>query len=275
MVDPIPCFRSGSVEEIARAIGDLYKGHQLTSLIADASLSNHDPGEGVTKWKRIATAIGAQQNSQQDGRPLIRLVMTAMEPDRLYGVREKALKCREQINTVLAISGFRVRDDGKVAKVSKATTLDEALQRAEQLRGHLQRRGSHAEVLKQCRPELLKSDYYEAVFESVKGLGDRLRKLGGRDQDGRALVQSLLRGKPPALRMNAGETQTERNEQEGTALFAEGLFAAFRNPAAHEPRLKWNLTEQDALDVLGTLSLIHRRLDQAQSFMAAEAKPSS
>jgi hypothetical protein len=39
---------------------------------------------------------------------------------------------------------------------------------------------------------------------------------------------------------------------------AEGVFAAFRNPAAHEPRLVWEVSEQDALDVVGTLSMIHR-----------------
>lgn len=36
-----------------------------------------------------------------------------------------------------------------------------------------------------------------------------------------------------------------------------------RNPQAHDLRSKWTMTEQDALDVLGTLSLIHRRLDAA------------
>ena len=31
----------------------------------------------------------------------------------------------------------------------------------------------------------------------------------------------------------------------------KGVFAAFRNPAAHEPKIVWTMTEQDALDVLG------------------------
>ena len=39
--------------------------------------------------------------------------------------------------------------------------------------------------------------------------------------------------------------------------------AFIRKSAAHEPRLEWSLTEQDALDALGTVSLVHRRLDQA------------
>jgi uncharacterized protein (TIGR02391 family) len=56
-------------------------------------------------------------------------------------------------------------------------------------------------------------------------------------------------------------SQTERSEQQGVMHLIEGLFGAFRNPAAHEPRVQWHLSEDDALDVLGTLSLVHRRLD--------------
>jgi uncharacterized protein (TIGR02391 family) len=91
------------------------------------------------------------------------------------------------------------------------------------------------EVVRQCRPELLRSACYEAVFEAVKGLGVRLREKSGLDQDGRALVQAALRGKPPGIPLTDNMTVTERNEQEGIALLAEGIFAAFRKPAAHDP----------------------------------------
>ncbi|MGO1264497.1 MAG: TIGR02391 family protein [Brevibacterium aurantiacum] len=65
------------------------------------------------------------------------------------------------------------------------------------------------------------------------------------------------------IKLNALSTATRRNEQRGISLLAEGLFAAFRNPSAHEPRTKWEMSEQDALDVLGAASMVHRRLDSA------------
>ena len=74
-----------------------------------------------------------------------------------------------------------------------------------------------------------------------------------------------MAGKNPILKINDAATVTERNEQLGIANLAKGLFGAFRNPAAHEPRREWAMTEQDPLDVLGTLSLVHRRLDAARS----------
>ncbi len=57
--------------------------------------------------------------------------------------------------------------------------------------------------------------------------------------------------------------RTQRDEQFCVANLAKGLLSAFRNPAAHEPRIEWSLTEQDVPDVLGTLSMIHRRTDHA------------
>ena len=38
----------------------------------------------------------------------------------------------------------------------------------------------------------------------------------------------------------------------------------FRNTEAHTPKYIWSITEQDALEILGTISYCHRRLDNAQ-----------
>ena len=37
----------------------------------------------------------------------------------------------------------------------------------------------------------------------------------------------------------------------------------FRNPTAHAPRVQWEMTREDAEDLLSLVSLIHRRLDAA------------
>jgi hypothetical protein len=41
------------------------------------------------------------------------------------------------------------------------------------------------------------------------------------------------------------------------------MFGTFRNVTAHAPKIHWNITEQDALDLLTLCSLLHRRLDAA------------
>lgn len=191
------------------------------------------------------------------------LISVAMRPDHTLSRKVSADYARDELNQVLSLSGLRVRDDGKFERAKTATTDSEALDRTNRLRGLLERRGAHSAVLAYCRPDLVRSDYYEAVFEAIKGLGSRVRQVTGVDADGYNLIEATMAGRGPQLRINDLSSRTKRDEQLGVANLAKGLFSAFRNPAAHEPKLEWQMTEQDALDVLGTLSLIHRRLDNA------------
>lgn len=186
-----------------------------------------------------------------------------MRPDHTLSRKQQADVARDELNQILSLAGLRVRDDGRVARTPTAATDTEALARSRRLRVLLEDRGSHAEVIAYCRPDLLREDYYEAVFEAIKGMSSRIQRLTGVDADGYRLVDVTMTGKAPVLRLNSLSTQTERDEQLGIANLAKGLFSAFRNPAAHEPRMEWAMSEQDALDVLGTLSLLHRRLDAA------------
>lgn len=265
MSRPIPAFRSGSIEEIARSIGDIYTGSTLTRVLQDAGLKEYDPGIQHTKWRRLAEAMNAKQQAQRNGNATVQLIKSSMQPERHIGMAAAASRCRDELNVVLSLSGLEVLEAGNVRWIAKVETLNEAQKRERLLRSHLERSGAHGEVIKHCRPELLKSDYYEAVFESIKGLGARLRTEGNVNLDGRKLVQATMQGQVPVVSINDRITETQKNEQTGIALLAEGLFAAFRNPAAHEPHLTWTMSEQDALDVLGLASLIHRRLDGVKS----------
>lgn len=84
------------------------------------------------------------------------------------------------------------------------------------------------------------------------------------DLDARKLAQSVFGSDNPRLKINQLHSSTDRNEPTGIQLLAEGVFSAFRTPAAHEIRLKWHISEQDALDIMGLISLIHRRVDNAE-----------
>lgn len=63
-------------------------------------------------------------------------------------------------------------------------------------------------------------------------------------------------------------TESEKSEQKGFANLLIGLFGAVRNPLAHAPKTNWPMSEQDALDILTLVSLIHRKLDGATKLAA-------
>ena len=262
MGNRIDAFPSGTVEGVAKVIGDLYSGTELTRL-SDAVPLRADPGEGHTKWRRLAHAIASNQAKTGNGNALVGLVAAAMRPERTLDRKSRSDIARDELNQILSLVSLRVLPDGRVATAKKATTDTEALARSVRLRKVLEQRGAHIEVLAHCREDLLRKDYYEAVFETIKGLGARIRSETGVDADGYNLIDRTMAGAEPMLRINSGRTRTERDEQVGVANLAKGLFSAFRNPAAHEPKLHWKMSELDALDVLGTLSMIHRRLDAA------------
>lgn len=265
MTNRIGIFPSGTVEGISKIVGDLYTGTELTRLMSEVPLRS-DPGEGHTKWRRIAHAVSNNQVITGNGNALVALVRAALRPERTLVRKSRADIARDELNQVLSLVSLKVLADGRVATAKKASTDTEALARSERLYKILEQRGAHAEVLAYCREDLVRKDYYEAVFEAIKGLGSRIRSQTGVDADGYGLIEKTMAGSSPRIiRINDGRTRTERDEQLGIANLAKGLFSAFRNPVAHEPKLYWTMSELDALDVLGTLSMIHRRLDAAIS----------
>jgi uncharacterized protein (TIGR02391 family) len=238
-------------------------GSQIPNLIAPLGVQESAEERQNTKWKRLFNAVSAAQNRQQDGRPLLRLVLEVMAPVRFPNAMTFD-DVRIRVNERLLLSGFRVGDDGKLEKVRAAMTLDEAQRRADDLRAELGRRGVHADVLAFCRPELLERNYFHAVLEASKSVFDKIRRLTGLQADGSRLVDetcSLASG--PRVAFNGLATEWEQSEQNGLALLLKGLYSTFRNPAAHAPKLLWATSRADALDMLTLASMLHRRLDEA------------
>lgn len=168
---------------------------------------------------------------------------------------------RHLLSRALALCGMEMRESGTLAPGEKVTTVAEAQTRADALRAGLLRREVHDEVLRFCRAELLVDDHFHAVLEAVKGLAARLRNLGGIDADGAQLVDGVLGGTSPLVRINPLLTASQRGEQAGFANLLKGLFGMFRNPTAHEARVLWPMSRLDAEDTLSIVSLAHRRFD--------------
>ena len=258
----VPPFSASAVEEVCKVLADAVTGPQIPNLIAPLKVTE-EPGDGQgTKWKRLFNAVVTRQNAE-DGRPLIRLVMEVMAPVR-FGSTAEFGTVRARVNERLLLSGFEVRDDGKVVTARAARTVGEAQQRADDLRAELARRDVHPDVLAFCRAELLQQNYFHAVLEAAKSVADKLRNLAGVAGDGSPLVDATCFPRAsPQVRFNGLATDWERSEQTGIATLMKGLFSTFRNPAAHAPKVAWATSRSDALDMLTLASMLHRRLDKA------------
>lgn len=262
---PIPPFSGAVLEGVARTLADTTQGlsgSEISRLLADCKVPDVEPA--ITKWKRLYAALAAFQNINKVGNHVVMFICRAMEPARYTGNIESFRWRQSELNMVLPFNGLRLRDDGKVERAGKADTLDDAQRLAGRMHAELARRGAHEQVLRFCEAEVLAQNVFHAVLEAMKSITSRLRTLSGLTTDGAALVESCFNVKNPLLQINALNTESDKGEQRGFANLLVGLYGTFRNPTAHEPKIEWALTEQDALDVLTTLSLIHRRLDRTK-----------
>jgi uncharacterized protein (TIGR02391 family) len=260
----LPCFESAELEAVCRVLGDTVNGLTGTE-IAQALLEVgvDDVAPSITKWKRLYNALASKQNQVKAGNFLIQFINKAMAPPKYVSAPELFRWRRDNLNVALAFAGYRVREDGLVAHATRESTVDGARARAGRLHSLLESRGIHTEVLRYCKAELLEENYFHAVLEAVKGIAERLRLMSGLRSDGAELVNAVFSVKTPILAINSLKTDTELSEQKGIANMLVGIFGAIRNPVAHAPKTTWAMPEQDAIDVFGILSYVHRKLDSA------------
>jgi uncharacterized protein (TIGR02391 family) len=227
-----------------------------------------DISPGANKRSRLWSALMTRQQADQASNCIIRFITEAMAPARYLNDHARFEALRAALTEALSLVGLKVTDRGQVARAAAtANTLDEVAKLAGRLRNELGRRGVHLEVVKYCEEELLRKSMFHAVFEATKGLSERLRRLSGSTLDGSELVDYCFGAKAgtPVIRINAFRTESETSEHRGFANLLKGVFGTFRNPPAHTPRATagWSISEPDTLDLFSTLSLLHRRLDNA------------
>ena len=95
-------------------------------------------------------------------------------------------------------------------------------------------------------------------------MADKVREKAGVDGDGSELVDRAFgigNQGIPLLAFNSLQTETERSEHYGLMQLMKGMFGVYRNVTAHAPKVKWPISETDALDLLTIASYLHCRLD--------------
>jgi uncharacterized protein (TIGR02391 family) len=264
----VPPFNPQHLQSIAKILADTsdgLTGSEIGYLLRDSKVPDVSPD--MTKWKRLFNAFVTIQNEKQIGNYVVMFINRAMNPAQYTAKPHVFNRRRDELNAVLAFCGMYVGDDGRARRAQKAENLDEALKRANRLHAALVGRSVHADVLKFCRAELLQENYFHAVFEAMKSIAAKIRDLSGLATDGADLVNqafALGQAGTPLLAINDLRTETDKGEQRGFANLLIGLFGTIRNPTAHNPKIEWPMSEQDALDILTMASLIHRKLDQTR-----------
>jgi len=258
-------FSESELRAAAQALGETEGGlsnAEIDELLHLCGVPD-DFGPG-TKWKRLYVSLWNQQARDGRRKASLAFIRKAMKPERYLRDPNRFASMRANLNKALSFAGLEVNDAGELHGAGQVHTLAEADRRARELRSDLKIRGVHPDVLAFCKAELLDDNYFHAVLEAAKSIFDKLRRLTGLTHDGAPLVDAALSGASPRLAINNLATESERSEQSGFANLIKGTYGMFRNPTAHEARVKWQMSKEDAEDLLSLASLIHRRLDGAR-----------
>jgi uncharacterized protein (TIGR02391 family) len=260
----ISSFKEEVLRAICNVLGDTHEG--LTGSEIGKSLKDSridDPLPSYTKRDRLFEALNQKQKDDKCANNVVAFIQNVMNPVRYTKYRQVFDKRCSELNTILAFAEFALGDDGKLQYIDPVHTLSEAEKRKRKLYEQLLARNAHADILHFCRAELLQDNYFHAVFEATKSIADKIRSKSGLTTDGSKLVDEAFGGGTSSLlAFNSLQTETERSEHTGFMSLLKGLFSTFRNTMAHVPKIKWNINEQDALDILSFMSLLHRRLDE-------------
>ena len=95
--------------------------------------------------------------------------------------------------------------------------------------------------------------------------------MTGVQLDGAALIDHVFAIDKPMLSLNTLRTESEKSEHKGFALLLKGCFGANPEPTSSRAKDLWKEGEDDAVDYLTLLSLLHRKLDDAVPVRKGEA----
>ena len=258
-VPPIP---QSVLEGICRILGetnDGLSGTEIGLFLQQASIPDTDPS--ITKWKRLYNAFANFQNRNHCSNNILTFITGAMNPARFIGKNEQFEDMRFELNKRLSFVGMAFTERGTFSRTSITTTITEAEQKASRLKSKLESRNVHPKILEYCKAEYLADNYFHTVFEAVKSVADTIRQRTGLSEDGAPLIDRAFSISHPLITINDLTSETKESEHKGFANLIKGVFGMFRNTLAHAPRYTWEIEEEDALDILSTISLIHRRMN--------------
>ncbi len=256
----VPRIEEQIIEGAANILADAGSGSDITNIFSDLGMIDNS-GES-TKWRRIRYVLCNAQRQDGVAVKFVMFVRKMLSPVRFRNDPNRLKQLIDDINNVLIFAGLKFEENGDFVAIQMAESISDAEKKVSSIRRKLIDRGAHSETLRYCTAELIGNDTFHGVLEACKGLFERIRQMTNLVQDGHRLIDAAFGGEVPILALNSLRTETEKSEQTGFMYLLKGCASACRNPIAHEPRILWAGTDDDALDSLILVSMLHKKLDK-------------
>jgi uncharacterized protein (TIGR02391 family) len=163
-------------------------------------------------------------------------------------VREGLDRAKSNLQTLIEVLQERLNDAGE----SPAA-------RARRAFGDM---NLHPEIAGACATLFANGHYANAVETACKVLDGLVKIRSGKfELGGTELMDHVFSPRSPVLKFNDQITESDKSEQQGMHRLYSGAMLAFRNPRAHGI---FEDGPDQALDLIGTLSMLAKALDRAK-----------
>lgn len=164
----------------------------------------------------------------------------------------------QAVNASLAPFGIEVQPSGSIRIRGQAPTR---IDTSESLRDVFDAHEFHPAVAQHGRARFCDGDWSGAVFECCKAYES---EVGKRASVAKGFGESLMGqafGDARRLEIRSG-SRSQDEEQRGLKYLSMGLMAGVRDPLAHTPSTDHPLDRSQALEILGLISFLFRKLEQ-------------
>ena len=259
----IVIFNNSQITQISHLFGEqIMTGSEISRVFERLGIIDNS-GQS-TKWRRLEYAFTERQNQDRSGNMVLRFIQEVLSPVNYVNAQNDFNRHCDDLNGILAFSGISYRADGQFTKTTVAQTISDAQKRVNSIVPKLKLRGVHSRVLQYCNEQLLQENYFHAVLEATKSLCDYIRSITNLKEDGAGLYDKALSTSNPYIVLNSLQTDSEQSQQRGLCMMLKGINSMVRNVTAHTPKIKWIVEENEAVDILMTISYLHKILDSCQ-----------
>src|ERR1044071_3650054 len=114
----VPPFREGEIEALARVAGECGSGTDITRVFQDRGLVDNS-GES-TKWRRLYWVFLNSQKTYGCANHVVDFLRAFLTPARFVWRSSEFEAQRQELNTILAFSGFEYGADGQLRLIPVA-----------------------------------------------------------------------------------------------------------------------------------------------------------
>lgn len=124
----------------------------------------------------------------------------------------------------------------------------------------------HHLLVQEVKEYYLRNSYAMCIFEAIKLFESRVKEKSKLlSRDGADLMRNAF-GEKGVLHITMGQTQTDKNIENGIREMSAGVMLSFRNQMAHTLASQVDYSKKECLDILSTINMLMGYLEKSVYF---------